>query len=45
MSTPVTVRGGLIAAGLMCVGVALVGAVVGSFSSWLLRRFRQEGES
>ncbi|MFJ6751571.1 MULTISPECIES: potassium channel family protein [unclassified Streptomyces] len=43
--TPVTVRGRFIGSGLMCVGVALVGAVVGSFSSWLLRRFRQEGES
>jgi voltage-gated potassium channel len=42
--TPVTVRGRFTGAGLMCVGVALVGAVVGSFSSWLVRRFRQEGE-
>ncbi len=44
-STPVTLRGRVVATGLMCVGVALVGAVVGSFSSWLMRRFRQEGET
>lgn len=43
-ATPVTPRGKLIAVGLMFAGVALVGAVVGSFSSYLLRRFRQEGE-
>ncbi|MGW1835285.1 potassium channel family protein [Streptomyces sp. BBFR2] len=42
--TPVTTRGRFIATGLMCAGVALVGAVVGAFSSWLVRRFRQEGE-
>ncbi|MFI7101628.1 potassium channel family protein [Streptomyces sp. NPDC050161] len=41
---PVTARGRFLASGLMCVGVGLVGAVVGSFSSWLVRRFRQEGE-
>ncbi|MFD9813636.1 hypothetical protein [Streptomyces sp. NPDC059080] len=34
----------LVATGLMCTGVAPVGAVVGTFSSWLVRRFRQEGE-
>ncbi|MGW9045190.1 potassium channel family protein [Streptomyces lydicus] len=44
-ATPVTGRGRLVGVGLMFVGVALVGAVVGSFSSWLLRRFRQEGEA
>ncbi|TJZ41886.1 potassium channel family protein [Streptomyces piniterrae] len=43
-ATPVTVRGRLVAVGVMFLGVALVGAVVGSFSSWLLRRFRLEGE-
>ncbi|MEU8782725.1 ion channel [Streptomyces sp. NPDC048637] len=43
-ATPVTARGRVIAVGLMFVGVALVGAVVGSFSSYLMRRFRQEGE-
>ncbi|MER6844160.1 potassium channel family protein [Streptomyces platensis] len=43
-ATPVTPRGRVIAVGLMFAGVALVGAVVGSFSSYLLRRFRQEGE-
>ncbi|MFG2531881.1 potassium channel family protein [Streptomyces sp. NPDC048516] len=44
-ATPVTPRGRLVAVALMFVGVALVGAVVGSFSSWLLRRFRQDGET
>ncbi|MEU9125635.1 ion channel [Streptomyces sp. NPDC048506] len=44
-ATPVTVRGRWIAVGLMFVGVALVGAVVGSFSSWLMRAFRQDGEA
>ncbi|MEU9116988.1 ion channel [Streptomyces sp. NPDC048483] len=43
-ATPVTTRGRVTAVALMFVGVALVGAVVGSFSSWLLRRFRQDGE-
>ncbi|MEU3988921.1 ion channel [Streptomyces platensis] len=43
-ATPVTARGRVIAVGLMFAGVALVGAVVGSFSSYLMRRFRQEGE-
>ncbi|BDM68541.1 hypothetical protein HEK616_20280 [Streptomyces nigrescens] len=43
--TPITPRGRVTGAVLMLVGVALVGAVVGSFSSWLLRRFRQEGET
>ncbi|MGI5256742.1 potassium channel family protein [Streptomyces angustmyceticus] len=43
-ATPVTSRGRVVAVALMFVGVALVGAVVGSFSSWLLRRFRQDGE-
>ncbi|USA04028.1 potassium channel family protein [Streptomyces lydicamycinicus] len=44
-ATPVTARGRVIAVGLMFVGVALVGAVVGSFSAYLMRRFRQEGET
>ncbi|MFD8328324.1 potassium channel family protein [Streptomyces lydicus] len=44
-AVPVTGRGRLVGTGLMFVGVALVGAVVGSFSSWLVRRFRQEGEA
>lgn len=43
--TPVTARGRVTGTVLMFVGVALVGAVVGSFSSWLLRRFRREGET
>ncbi|MFG2286125.1 potassium channel family protein [Streptomyces sp. NPDC048595] len=44
-ATPVTPRGRLVGVGLMFVGVALVGAVVGSFSSWLVRRFRVSGET
>ncbi|KIZ17442.1 potassium channel family protein [Streptomyces natalensis] len=44
-ATPVTPRGRVIGAGLMFAGVALVGAVVGSFSSWLVRRFRQDGDT
>ncbi|MFI6764078.1 potassium channel family protein [Streptomyces sp. NPDC050355] len=43
--TPITPRGRLTGTGLMFVGVALVGAVVGSFSSWLVRRFRVDGET
>ncbi|MFE7542386.1 potassium channel family protein [Streptomyces platensis] len=43
-ATPVTARGRVIAVGLMFVGVALVGAVVGSFSAYVMRRFRQEDE-
>ncbi|MGW7577092.1 ion channel [Streptomyces sp. NPDC054765] len=43
-ATPVTLRGRVVAVGLMFVGVALVGAVVGSFSSYLLRSFRLDGE-
>ncbi|MGW1725211.1 potassium channel family protein [Streptomyces sp. NPDC002306] len=36
---PVTPAGRLIAAGLMACGLALLGAVTGSFSSWLLQVF------
>ncbi|MFF9479126.1 potassium channel family protein [Streptomyces sp. NPDC014733] len=43
-AAPVTPWGRTVGAGLMFMGVALVGAVVGTFSSWLVRRFRQEGE-
>lgn len=41
---PVTPVGRLIAAGLMLCGLALLGAVTGSFSSWLLQVFRREDE-
>ncbi|MET9884189.1 potassium channel family protein [Streptomyces sp. NPDC006430] len=41
---PVTVPGRLIAIGLMAAGVALLGAVTGSFSSWLIQIFRREDE-
>ncbi|MFG2711636.1 potassium channel family protein [Streptomyces goshikiensis] len=41
---PVTAGGRLIATGLMIFGMALLGAVTGSFSSWLIQVFRREGE-
>ncbi|MEN8652855.1 potassium channel family protein [Streptomyces sp. 21So2-11] len=41
---PVTPLGRLVAAGLMGCGLALLGAVTGSFSSWLLQTFAREGE-
>ncbi|MFK0048441.1 potassium channel family protein [Streptomyces sp. NPDC090741] len=41
---PVTPKGRLIAIGLMACGLALLGAVTGSFSSWLIQIFRREGE-
>ncbi|WP_327282546.1 MULTISPECIES: ion channel [unclassified Streptomyces] len=41
---PVTPEGRLIAVGLMTCGLALLGAVTGSFSSWLIQTFRREGE-
>ncbi|WP_431960567.1 potassium channel family protein [Actinacidiphila sp. bgisy160] len=41
---PVTVRGRVIAVGVMFLGVVLIGAVVGSFSSWLVKSFRRPGE-
>ncbi|MFI1410179.1 potassium channel family protein [Streptomyces sp. NPDC020707] len=40
---PVTPVGRLIAVGLMACGLALLGAVTGSFSSWLLQVFAGEG--
>ncbi|MFE7032279.1 potassium channel family protein [Streptomyces sp. NPDC057621] len=40
---PVTPVGRLIAVGLMACGLALLGAVTGSFSSWLLQVFADEG--
>ncbi|MFE2285808.1 potassium channel family protein [Streptomyces sp. NPDC059443] len=42
---PVTPAGRTIAAGLMACGLALLGAVTGSFSSWMLQVFRREDES
>ncbi|MGW6706679.1 potassium channel family protein [Streptomyces sp. NPDC054956] len=41
---PVTPAGRVIAAGLMACGLALLGAVTGSFSSWMLQAFRREDE-
>ncbi|MFE9678135.1 potassium channel family protein [Streptomyces sp. NPDC006259] len=40
--TPVTPLGRFIAAGLMACGLALLGAVTGSFSSWLIQVFSRE---
>jgi voltage-gated potassium channel len=40
--TPVTVPGRTIAVGLMARGLALLGAVTGSFSSYLLERFARD---
>ncbi|WP_306326185.1 potassium channel family protein [Streptomyces venezuelae] len=42
--TPVTPVGRVTAVGLMACGLALLGAVTGSFSSWLIQTFRREGE-
>lgn len=42
--TPVTPRGRTIAVGLMGCGLALLGAVTGSFSSWLLQVFTREDD-
>jgi voltage-gated potassium channel len=41
---PVTPRGRLVGVALMAVGVGLIGAVVGLFSSLLVERFRQRRE-
>ncbi|MFF3502617.1 potassium channel family protein [Streptomyces sp. NPDC003247] len=41
---PVTARGRVIAVGLMMCGLALLGAVTGSFSSWLLQVFSLESD-
>ncbi|MET8681332.1 ion channel [Streptomyces sp. NPDC004647] len=41
---PVTARGRVVAAGLMACGLALLGAVAGSFSSWLVQAFTREDE-
>ncbi|MEU9998930.1 ion channel [Streptomyces sp. NPDC050848] len=42
--TPVTPIGRTIAVGLMACGVALIGAVTGSFSSWLIQSFTRKDE-
>ncbi|MGV9559311.1 potassium channel family protein [Streptomyces sp. NPDC003401] len=42
--TPVTTMGRFIAVGLMACGLALLGAVTGSFSSWLIQVFAREDE-
>ncbi|MGW7266645.1 potassium channel family protein [Streptomyces sp. NPDC054842] len=41
---PVTAGGRVIAAGMMACGLALLGAVTGSFSSWLIQVFSREDE-
>ncbi|EGX61349.1 ion transporter integral membrane subunit [Streptomyces zinciresistens K42] len=43
--TPVTGGGRTIAVGMMVGGLALLGAVTGSFSSWLLQVFSRESDS
>ncbi|SDO67132.1 voltage-gated potassium channel [Streptomyces sp. cf386] len=43
--TPVTARGRTIAMGMMAGGLALLGAVTGSFSSWLLQIFSRESDN
>ncbi|SEO39204.1 potassium channel family protein [Actinacidiphila rubida] len=42
--TPVTVGGRTIATFLMVLGLALLGAVTGSFSSWLIQSFARDDE-
>ncbi|MET9650136.1 potassium channel family protein [Streptomyces sp. JL2001] len=42
--TPVTPMGRVTAVGLMACGLALLGAVTGSFSSWLIQTFRREDD-
>ncbi|MFH0516964.1 potassium channel family protein [Streptomyces sp. M41] len=42
--TPVTTGGRAIAMGMMAGGLALLGAVTGSFSSWLLQIFSRESD-
>ncbi|MFE1881432.1 potassium channel family protein [Streptomyces diastatochromogenes] len=43
--TPVTRLGRVIATGMMACGVGLLGAVTGSFSSWVMQTFTREGEA
>ncbi|GLW46000.1 hypothetical protein Stsp02_16620 [Streptomyces sp. NBRC 14336] len=42
--TPVTAMGRTIAVGVMACGLALLGAVTGSFSSWLIQVFSREDD-
>ncbi|MGW1587411.1 potassium channel family protein [Streptomyces sp. NPDC002386] len=42
--TPVTPTGRVIATGMMAGGLGLLGAVTGSFSSWLMQTFSREGD-
>ncbi|WP_328550645.1 MULTISPECIES: potassium channel family protein [unclassified Streptomyces] len=42
--TPVTPGGRLIAVGMMAIGLALLGAVTGTFASWLLQVFSREDD-
>jgi voltage-gated potassium channel len=42
--SPVTPMGRVTAVGVMACGLALLGAVTGSFSSWLIQTFRREDE-
>ncbi|MDC0767668.1 potassium channel family protein [Streptomyces sp. HD] len=42
--TPVTERGRVIAVGVMAVGLGLLGAVTGTFASWLLQVFSREDD-
>lgn len=42
--SPVTPRGRLIAVGIMAIGLALLGAVTGTFASWLLQVFSREDD-
>ncbi|MFF2008884.1 potassium channel family protein [Streptomyces sp. NPDC058195] len=44
-AVPVTAGGRVVASGLMVCGLALLGAVTGSFSSWLMQVFRREDET
>ncbi|MFE7468183.1 potassium channel family protein [Streptomyces sp. NPDC057499] len=44
-AVPVTAGGRVVASGLMICGLALLGAVTGSFSSWLMQVFRREDET
>lgn len=41
---PVTVRGRVVGVALMLTGLGLLGSVMGTFSSWLVGRFRMTGE-
>lgn len=42
--SPVTPTGRLIAVGIMVIGLALLGAVTGTFASWLLQVFAREDD-